>query len=77
MNTTKCRLWFVSETEKARRYCRLPMSRHPGNDLPDNPNYIWVPKSVMEHVTKYPPAEGDRPIHVVEVADWFADKENL
>lgn len=74
----KARLWFTGkETDHARRYCRLPKSRGPGDDAPDNPNYLWVPKSLQDQTTKYPPADGDNPMHVLTIPDWFADRENL
>ncbi len=71
------RLWFVRETELARRYCKLPQSRNPGLDTPENTNYVWLPRSVCEHTQKWPPAVGELPLHIVKVSDWFADKENL
>ncbi len=73
----KVRLWFVRETELARRYCKVPDSRNPGADEPSNTNYIWVPRSVCRHTSKEPAAEGERPLHVVDVEDWFAEKEAL
>lgn len=74
---TIVRLWFVRESEKARRYCKLPLNRNPGDDTPDNPNYIWVPRSVCERTAKFPAEGSERPVHEIEVADWFAERENL
>lgn len=61
------RLWFVKETEKARYYSKLPASRHPGEE-----DHVWVPRSLVTHTTKYPDGQ-----HVIDVADWFAEKNNL
>lgn len=63
----KVRLWYVRETDKARRYCKLPPERNP-----TEADHIWIPRSVCEHTTKYPDGQ-----HIVDVADWFAEKENL
>lgn len=64
----KVRLWFIEETDKARHYCKLPPERHPVQ--PDD--YIWIPRSLVSHTTKQPNGE-----HIVDVADWFADKNGL
>ena len=72
------RLWFVRETAAARRYCKLPKSRNPGSDVFGNENYVWIPRSVVEHTTKRPSKDGvEWPEHELAVADWFVDKEGL
>ena len=63
----KLRLWFIRETEKARLYCKLPPERNPTAD--DN---VWIPRSVVSHTSKEPSG-----LHILEVDDWFAEKENL
>ena len=63
----KIRLWFIRETDKARLYSRLPPERNPGQD-----DQIWIPRSVIEHATKFPDGE-----HHLTVTDWFAEKNNL
>ena len=74
----RVRLWFVRETAAARRYCKLPKARNPGQDLMDNVNYVWVPRSVVEHTTKRPSEDGvEWPEHDVELPDWFVEKERL
>lgn len=74
----RVRLWFVRESAAARRYCKLPKSRNPGRDIPGNANYVWVPRSVVEHTTKRPSADGvEWDEHDVAVQDWFAERENL
>lgn len=62
----KIRLWFIRETDKARLYSKLPPERHPGPG-----DQIWIPRSVIEHATKFG-AE-----HHLTIADWFAEKNNL
>lgn len=63
----KLRLWPTGkETLKARQYCKLPPERRP-TEL-DN---VWVPLSVMEHVSK------DLKSHTVTVQDWWAHKNGF
>lgn len=61
------RLWFVRETALARQYAKLPPERHPSED-----DMIWIPRSLCERTTKL--ASGE---HIIEVVDWFAEKNNL
>lgn len=69
----KCKLWYVNqETDKARRYCRLPKSRNP-----EHKDYVWVPLSVIEGSTRQPAEPDEWPVHYVTVADWFGQRENL
>lgn len=70
-------LWFIRETEKARRYCKVPKARNPGPDIAENENFIWVPRSVCEKTLKWPPDRGEWPVHEVDVEDWFADSRGL
>lgn len=64
---TEVNLWFVRETEKARLYSRIPFEREPGPS-----DHIWVPKSLVEHTTKFPNG-----LHVVRLPLWFAERESL
>lgn len=63
----KIRLWFIRETEKARLYSRLPPERHPATE-----DRLWIPRSVVTHTSKEPSG-----LHIVDVEDWWAEKENL
>lgn len=62
----KIRLWFMRETEKARLYSTVPAERGQTEDT-----QVWIPRSVVEHTTK----RGVE--HVLELPDWFVDKEEL
>ena len=58
------RALLTRETEKAR--CFTVADRE-----------VWVPRSVTKRITKFPPdAQGHREC-IVDVEDWFADKEGL
>ena len=71
----KVRLWFVRESEKARQYCKVPKSRNP---VAASPDFVWIPKSLIEHTTKRPSADGvEWPEHEVTVEEWFGVKEDL
>jgi hypothetical protein len=60
----KIRLWFIRETDKARLYSKTPPGRAPDE--------IWIPRSQIEHCTKFPTGE-----HHLTVTDWFAEKSGL
>jgi hypothetical protein len=68
MNTTKVNLWFIRETAAARQYSKVPPERHPQ----EYSDYIWVPKSIIEHTSKNTGGH-----HVVTLPDWFVDREGL
>jgi len=76
-DTASILLWHVKDSEHAHRYCKLRDSRSPGADVPDNPNYLWVPKSIVEGRTKIPAQDEERAIHFVKLPDWFIERENL
>lgn len=61
-------LWFIRETEKARLFYKLPPERNPGKD-----DEVWLPKSQIEHTTRYTTNNE----HHVTIPDWLADKHNL
>jgi len=74
------RLWFCKESPsgQARLYCRLPRSRNPGpQPPPKNPNYVWIPRSVVEHTTKRAPIGDEWPEHDLRLPEWFILKEGL
>lgn len=68
------RWYFVKETELARRYCFIPLSKNPGLDVLHNINYAWIPRSVCSSVLKWPAEPGERPLHELKVEDWFLAK---
>lgn len=78
MNATRpLSLYFVRETPDAFRYCREKDEAKAGPDIYDNPNYIWLPRSVCTHRTKYAFEPGHRTLHVVSVLVWFLNKKHL
>ena len=62
------RLWLISETDKARLYSKLPPERMPDPKT----DYVWIPRSVVNHTLKL--ANGE---HHLKIEDWFAEKEGL
>lgn len=66
MSTSQRTLWFVRETPAARLYTRIPPARNPQPS-----DEIWIPRSVVEHTSK----TGN--VHILTIADWFVEKENL
>lgn len=67
MGTTKIRLWFVRETEKAYQYTKLPPDRQRNPD-----DLVWIPKSQIEHRSKQPNG-----LHEVTLPDWLVEAKNL
>ncbi len=63
----KVTLWFIRETDKARYYSKIPPARNPGPE-----DCLWIPRSVCSHTSKQPDG-----MHIVDVDDWFAEKEKL
>lgn len=61
---SELRAILIGETEKARKF------RVADREL-------WIPRSVVKSITKFAPdANGHRDC-LLDVEDWFADKENL
>ena len=59
-------LWLIRETDRARLYSRIP----PERNLEES-DCFWIPKSIIEHTTK----RGSQ--HVVDIPDWFLERNNL
>ena len=67
-------LFFTGiQSEKARKYSRIPKSRNPqAEDL------VWVPLSLVEHTSKQPAKPGEEwAQHVVKLPDWFVEEKKL
>lgn len=58
-------LEFVRETDLARLY-----RRKDGQE-------IWLPRSIINHTTKWPPNKEGQIIHEIEVPDWKAKELEL
>jgi hypothetical protein len=43
----------------------------------DGGREVWVPRSVIDHVSRNPPDKHGVCLCHVTVADWFAEKEDL
>lgn len=68
----KVNLYFIRESPKARLYSRVRPDRIPLNEAVEESDLIWVPLSIIEHTTKNPDGH-----HIVQLPDWFIEKENL
>lgn len=66
-STQTVRLWFERETELARYYSKVPPERHPMIG-----DFIWIPRSIIEHTRKFPSGE-----HHLTLPIWFVEKEGL
>jgi hypothetical protein len=68
----RIRLWLIEERERAMHFSRLPPERHPeGTDT------LWIPRSQIERVLKFPPLPNGWRECEATVADWLAEKEGL
>ena len=68
--TVKVKCYEVGGTDKALLVSRWPKGqvKEPG---------IWLPKSLLEHITRHPVETGMwRPIEIV-MPEWLADKKGL
>lgn len=61
---SEIRAVLIQETEAARRF-------KIGDRL------VWIPKSVTKTITKFAPDLNGNRVCVLDVDDWFADKEDL
>lgn len=69
--STRIKLWQTGPgTEKAYPFSTLPQSD-------PNKRHVWVPKSVIYHISRDPHKPTEWAPCVVEIEDWFAEKENL
>ncbi len=61
--------WYlIRETDKARQF----------SEESDGKDAFWVPKSLIRDFLKYPPeSPGNLPLCMVEIPEWFAEKEGL
>lgn len=64
---TTVKLWFLGESKLARHYSKTN-PKDPARDVVE----VWVPKSLIEHTTKYPDG-----MHLVKLPDFFVDREGL
>jgi hypothetical protein len=65
-STSTIRLWFVSDTDKARLYSRVPPERNPQRE-----DMLWIPLSVIEHTTRR------QNEHMVTIPEWFVQARGL
>jgi hypothetical protein len=65
-SSTTLHLWFIRETDKARLYSKLPPERNPIEG-----DFVWIPMSIIEHVSKH----GDE--HDVKLPEWFIQARGL
>lgn len=63
-------LWQVASTDKAYLFATLPKS-YPKHRT------IWIPRSVISHISRNPTPANEWPQCIVDVADWFAEKQDL
>jgi hypothetical protein len=66
-------LWFVRETPAAVLYNRLPDGRYPEPE-----DQVWVPKSVIIQVDRFPKEPHEvHARHEVHLHEAFVDEHNL
>lgn len=71
MSATTLRLWQIGGTDKAFLLSKTPRDRDP------HAPGIWVPRSVIEHITRFPAQVGEwQEVHVT-VPEWIAEKKGL
>lgn len=69
--TRKVVLWQVADTPKAYIFSTFPKGHKDAKQQ-------WIPRSVIHHISREPAADLSQfPRCVVEVEEWFLDKNNL
>lgn len=68
--TTRVKLWRCGRTDKAQQFFVLP----PGTE--DN-RTIWIPRSVIHHVSTLPCKPGEPQPCIVDVESWLVETEGL
>ncbi len=63
---SELRTILLKETEKARQF------KVSGKEQP-----VWIPRSVVKTITKFAPDQNGHRECILDVEDWFADKEGL
>lgn len=66
---TTLRLWLIRETDMARLFSKTP----PGRDAVP----VWIPRSVVKRIIKFPVVPGQPRECEVEIEDWFVEKEGI
>ena len=69
---TTLRLWIVKETEKAYLFSKLPLEK--ADSVTD---MVWVPRSMVERITKFRETPGTFRECEVDIQEWFAEKKGL
>lgn len=68
--TRSVRLWQVRDTEKAYLFSTFPKGHKDARE-------VWVPRSLVHHVSREREYPGEWRECVVDVEEWFADRESL
>lgn len=76
----RVRLWQVRATEKAYLFETLPpiMADSFGWYRDPKSREVWIPRSQIKHISRNPPlGPGGIQECLVDLSEWFADKEDL
>jgi len=70
MATEKVKLWYMNETVRAYLFSKIPSSRQG-----DKTDQVWIPKSLVEHIQKWPAKQNELwPEWILTMPDWFVEK---
>lgn len=69
MSASRRRLWLMRETDKARLFATANRA--------EDSNLMWIPKSIVEHISWEKEIPGQPREAEVTLPDWFIEKENL
>jgi len=73
MNKTVVRLWETeTKSELAIKFSKLPPEKKP-----EKSDFVWVPKSIIEHITRMPAGQAGWKECGVTLPDWFVTKAKL
>lgn len=70
LGTRKVVLWQIGKTDKAYKFSTLTPGDAGAKD-------IWIPRSLIHHVSRDPAPEGQAPRCTCEIEEWFLDNKEL
>lgn len=68
---TTVRLWQIGATPRAVLFSKVPKERDA------HPQGIWLPRSQIQHITRFPPVVGSWQECHVTLPEWLAEKKGL
>lgn len=69
----KVRCWIIEQRDKAIKVSKLP----PDRLSTDTMDFIWLPRSQLEHISKDPPLPNGWIPAIITMPEWLAEEKKL